>query len=222
MTTPLSLLQAQTANRNLPKPLATRLHRALSWLSCAPLDQSDDMAFITRWIALNACLGVADEQHTKLGERSVFQLFIKRVVDRDKTGLVERVLWDSYANTVVSLLENPFVMREFWQHQRTNVADWQGELSRQRLRASRYFKSRDAEKILGLVLDRLSVLRNQIMFGGATYQSSVNRSQVTEGALLLEELVPAVIGVMLDSHDDDWGEIYYPVIDDSRATRGKN
>ena len=212
MNTSPESLKASLKSLAISGPLATRLHRAISWLSSANDSDSDDLRFISLWISFSACMGVADEQHTKLGERSLFQLFIQRLISRDEQKLVEGVIWNTYPNAVASLLENPYVMQEFWEHQRNNNPEWNAVLTRQRLRASRYFSEREGAKILGLVLDRLSVLRNQIMFGGATFKSSVNRSQVAEGALLLEELVPAVISVMLQSADDDWGEIYYPVM----------
>ncbi|RMA77648.1 hypothetical protein [Umboniibacter marinipuniceus] len=212
MKTSPDTLKATLKSQSIDGPLGTRLHRAVSWLACATDSESDDLRFISLWIAFSACMGVADEQHTKLGERALFQLFIQRLVSRDEQRLVENVIWETYPNAVASLLENPYVMREFWEHQRISNPQWDSLLTRQRLRASRYFQERSGAKILGLVLDRLSVLRNQIMFGGATFKSSVNRSQVAEGTLLLQELVPAVIEVMMYSANDDWGEIYYPVM----------
>ncbi|WP_425067816.1 hypothetical protein [Reyranella sp.] len=38
------------------------------------------------------------------------------------------------------------------------------------------------------ILDRLYVLRNQLLHGGATWNSSVNRSQVRDGAAVLSRL----------------------------------
>lgn len=66
--------------------------------------------------------------------------------------------------------------------------------------------------MLCLVLDRLYVLRNQVIHGGATYQSSVNREQVKSSRHLLAELMPVVLEVMINDQNSDWGEIRYPVI----------
>jgi len=67
-------------------------------------------------------------------------------------------------------------------------------------------------ELLSIVLDRLFVLRNQLLHGGATYQSAINREQVQDGVQLLGSLVPTVIQIMLDTPDEDWGDIYYPVL----------
>lgn len=57
----------------------------------------------------------------------------------------------------------------------------------------------------------LYVLRNQLVHGGATYQSRMNRDQVRDGKRMLLELVPVFVEVMFDE-EIDWGPIYYPVI----------
>lgn len=67
-------------------------------------------------------------------------------------------------------------------------------------------------ELLAIVLDRLFVLRNQILHGGATYQSQLNRKQVNDGVQLLIALLPIVIEIMLSTPDEDWGDIYYPVV----------
>jgi hypothetical protein len=51
------------------------------------------------------------------------------------------------------------------------------------------------------------------MHGGSTFKSDVNRSQVKDGKNILKLLMPLVIVIMLTNNDDDWGEIYYPVLE---------
>jgi hypothetical protein len=66
---------------------------------------------------------------------------------------------------------------------------------------------------MGLVLDRLYTVRNQLIHGGATYQSKVNRSQVKDASEILSFLVPLMIDIMITNINEDWGTINYPVID---------
>ena len=66
--------------------------------------------------------------------------------------------------------------------------------------------------LFSIVLDRLYVLRNQVLQGGATYQSQVNREQVGDGVVLLSSIMPIIISIMLNSSEEDWGDIAYPVI----------
>ena len=72
--------------------------------------------------------------------------------------------------------------------------------------------TKDTAKILMIVFDRLYVLRNQMVHGGATWNSSVNRSQVRDGVSILSSLLPIFIDIMLENHDYDWGQPLYPVI----------
>ena len=68
------------------------------------------------------------------------------------------------------------------------------------------------EVVLSIVFDRLYVLRNQLVHGGATYGSKVNRQQVSDGEKILGILVPAIIDLMIKHPELDFGEILYPVV----------
>ena len=72
---------------------------------------------------------------------------------------------------------------------------------------------RDTATILSILFDRLYVLRNQLVHGGATWNSSVNRQQVHDGAAVLGSFLPVFIDIMMDQADADWGAPYYPVIE---------
>ena len=63
---------------------------------------------------------------------------------------------------------------------------------------------------LSFVFDRLYVLRNQLVHGGATWNSAVNRDQVRDGASILGFLMPVFVDVMMDNPHEDWGRPFYP------------
>ncbi len=67
-------------------------------------------------------------------------------------------------------------------------------------------------KLAEIVLDRLYILRNQLIHGGGTFESKVNRKQLKDGVNMLELLVPTIINIMLQNNEEDWGTVYYPVI----------
>jgi hypothetical protein len=67
--------------------------------------------------------------------------------------------------------------------------------------------------VLSTIFDRLYVLRNQLVHGGATWNGSVNRDQVRDGAALLKWLLPTFIDIMMDNATRDWGKPFYPVVD---------
>ena len=68
-------------------------------------------------------------------------------------------------------------------------------------------------RALVVVFDRLYVLRNQLVHGGATWNSSVNRHQVRDGADIMGRLVPAVIHIMMEDYNKLWGDPCYPVVE---------
>ncbi|MBE0472529.1 MAG: hypothetical protein IBX55_23860 [Methyloprofundus sp.] len=70
----------------------------------------------------------------------------------------------------------------------------------------------DTVAVLSIIFDRLYILRNQLIHGGATWNSSVNRNQVSDGTKIMAKLVPLMIDIMIDSPDQDFGALIYPVI----------
>jgi len=65
---------------------------------------------------------------------------------------------------------------------------------------------------LSVVMTRLYTLRNQLIHGGATWDSQLNRDQVRDCSNLLGKLVPVIIEIMLDHPDHDWGPAIYPAV----------
>jgi hypothetical protein len=63
-----------------------------------------------------------------------------------------------------------------------------------------------------MLFDRLYMLRNQLIHGGATWNSSVNRDQLRDGCEILGCLVPIMVDLMMDNPQEDWGRPFYPVI----------
>ena len=65
---------------------------------------------------------------------------------------------------------------------------------------------------LDLVMSRIYTLRNQLVHGGATWNSKVNRRQVHDATRFMGHFVPTIIEIMLDNADCLWGEPCYPVV----------
>ena len=74
-------------------------------------------------------------------------------------------------------------------------------------------RDQDTKAILSTLFDRLYVLRNQPVHGGATWNSFVNRSQVQDGARIMIFVVPLFIDLMMDNSDKNWGAPHYPVVE---------
>lgn len=191
---------------------ATRLHRALSWLLCAQkYEQDDDLAFITLWISFNACYSV-DEHSESLGDRATFRDFIERLCKQDSEGKIYDLLWMNYSGFVRSVINNQFLFAPFWVSHHVGNDHWQSAFEQSQRKAMQALANRQVSHLLRLVLDRLYVMRNQMVHGGATYNSKVNREQVKSSRRLLAELLPVIVQIMLHDHEADWGKIRYPVV----------
>ncbi|MGH6988201.1 MAG: hypothetical protein ACRED9_15340 [Caulobacteraceae bacterium] len=212
-----SLREKERARRDgWPQPFRLRVHRAVSWLGRAEQMVDDtDIAFILLWIAVNAAY--ADLQDVEaLDERGLFARFAGDLVGFDGAHRIYETVWGRFSQEIRLLLDNRFVFRPFWDHHNSGGAvagDWRQRLERERRRVHRALKEEETAVILVHLFNRLYVLRNQIVHGGATWGSSANRAQVKDGARVLGRLAPVFVDVMMDHPDHDWGRPAYPVVD---------
>jgi hypothetical protein len=194
---------------------AIRLHQAVSWFRCAEqyADTDDDISFITLWIALNSCYAIND-QNDQHEERSEFKNFTDTLVQLDAQEKIYNCLWMNHSKFVRMLIDSQYVFPPFWKSQIDGDESWKPKFDASRKRAKHALANSEVSVLLSIVFDRLYVLRNQLIHGGATHQSQVNREQVINGKRMLIELLPVVIELMFDDKQD-WGDIYYPVIENN-------
>ncbi len=212
-----TLKQRQRETRDgFPESLALRTHRALSWLDRAEREAEDDDArFLFLWIAFNAAYANELPQNLDLSERKAFRLFLRKLIDLDVDKLIYRLVWESFSSTIRLLIDNKFVHAPFWdwQNGRISEAEWAERFSKDKAAATKALGRMDTETVLAVAFDRLYVLRNQLVHGGATWNSSVNRSQVHDGARFIGQIVPIIIHLMMENPDTLWGDPCYPVVD---------
>lgn len=202
----------RTKRDSMDQSHATRLHRALSWMACAEEYNDDyDVAFITKWIAFNSCYSIFGESE-QLSERHSFRKFVDEIIELDTEKKIYNCIWFNFSGFVRSVINNQYVFSPFWESQNNGDDNWQTAFQKSQATAMSALANQDVSLLLSIVMDRLYVLRNQLMHGGATYQSKVNREQVKDGQNLLGELLPIIIEIMLDNENGEWGEIYYPVV----------
>lgn len=196
-----------------PSDFGLRVHRAISWIGRAERDADDpDSAFLFYWIAFNSAYA-ADQDF--LGEKTAFRGFLQKLADLDGEGLIYDAVWTRFSGPIRLFLENRFVFGPFWHFQNgvEGFDNWQERFSKSKAAFGRALTSNDTVTILAMLFDRLYVLRNQIMHGGATWGSSVNRDQIRDGTAILSFLVPVFVDLMMDNAHEDWGKPFYPVVD---------
>lgn len=211
-----ALKQRQRAIRDGFGPaLALRVHRALSWLGRAEAMSDDpDVRFMLLWVAFNAAYASDIEGHD-LSEREAFRGFFEVMHHLDGSQRLYSVVWSRYSKEVRLLLDNRYIFDPFWRYQNGDAAcaDHVERLVRAKSAINRALAARDTPTVLSILFDRLYVLRNQLVHGGATWASRVNRDQVLQGCALLGALVPLFVDIMMDHPGRDWGRPYYPVVD---------
>lgn len=221
MSEPLShatLKAKQRAIRaDFPRTMGLRAHRAISWVGRAEAcGEDDDARFIFLWIAFNAAY--ADEQEFQAvapGERAAFVDYFGRLVALDGDQRIYKALWQRFSGPVRMLMENRYVFNPFWQYHNgiDGFEDWEDRFKISARSFAQAFQAGDSVRVLSFVFDRLYVLRNQLVHGGATWSSSVNRAQVRDGAAILGFLMPVFIDIMMDNPNENWGKPFYPVVE---------
>jgi hypothetical protein len=209
----IDLKAALKANTDHTESSAIRLHRAISWLARAEQESADpDARFIFLWIALNAAY--AKQFGFERFERENLQSFIDSLLQIDATGQLKATTFQQFSGPIRILINNRFVFDGFWKAVRDHDASdrWQREFATANTRALEAVMTSQTGVVLSIVFDRLYVLRNQLVHGGATWNSQVNRAQISDGANILGSLVPIIIALMIDCPERDFGEILYPVI----------
>lgn len=211
-----ALKQKQRSIREgFPAPIALRVHRALSWLGRAERENEDpDLRFILLWVSFNSAYA-KDVGAEGGSEREVFKSYFDMLVSLDTAHRIYEAVWNRFPHEIRILLINKYVFAPFWSHQNgiDGYADWEERLATSQRVIGSAMAQRDTAKILSVVFDRLYVLRNQLLHGGATWNSGVNRQQVRDGAAVLDCMLPVFIDLMMDNPLRDWGRPFYPVVD---------
>ncbi len=195
--------------------LALRVHRALSWLQRAELADDPDGRFIFLWIAFNAAYATEIDEAWRTSEKSSFSQFLEKLCELDTENRLEALVWTEFSGSIRLLLDNRYVFQSFWDYHNGKISqeEWESGFQRARKAAQAALGRRDTATVLGIALGRLYTLRNQLMHGGATWNSAVNRDQLRDCGALLGKLVPVILTIMMDNPNTLWGDPCYPVVD---------
>lgn len=145
-------------------------------------------------------------------ERDRFAEFVDKLIELDSERRLYNLLWNKFSGSIRLLIENKFVYGPFWDFQRGEIKNWEKGFNQSVVDANNALSGGNVNYLLRIVLDRLYVLRNQIIHGGSTYKSKVNRAQVKDGANILSSLVPVLIQIMIENNAEKWGKVYYPPV----------
>lgn len=210
----------QRAERGTHPPnLALRVHRALSWLHRAEqLAAADDVdgQFVFLWVAFNAAYATDIDENYRESEQHTFRAFLEKLTELDRAHRrFDALVWNEFPRSIRVLLDNRFVFADFWRFQNGTIPEetWQSSFEAANRAAHKALGRQDTVTVLSIVLARIYTLRNQLVHGGATWGSSVNRDQLRDCTAFMAKLVPLVIEVMMDHPEALWGDAVYPVVE---------
>jgi len=190
-------------------PTNIRIHRACSWLQRVEGNRDDlDGALLAQWIAFNALYGQWDgARRQSLPDRESWRQFLDRILKLDVDQLVVSVLQD-HKRLVVSLLEDPFLSQHFWREPSSPRSGRDRSIA---YRAATWYLEGRWTMILDEVLDRIYLLRCQLMHGAATCGGKLNRTALRRASVMMGHVLPAIVAVLADrGADEDWGKLCYP------------
>lgn len=197
-----------------PSDLNLRIHRALSWWQRALQADDLDGRYIFLWIAFNAAYATEIQENHRLSEQATFRAFLEKLCDLDQDKRIDTLVWQEFSGSIRILLDTPYVFQSFWDWQSGKIdrEDWQQRFEHGKKQAHQALASSNTARLLAVVFNRLYTLRNQLMHGGATWDSQVNRKQLRDCTDLLGKLVPILISLMLENPNTLWGTACYPVV----------
>ncbi|MCE2406595.1 MAG: hypothetical protein J4G19_03700 [Pseudomonadales bacterium] len=194
-----------------------RERRSNSWSEQAQkLMAEDDFdgAFLFYWIAFNALYSDERTIEYETGERDAQIQFIKKIHKLDRNhGRLYDIFWAEFPNTIRVLLSNRFIYGRYWREIRESEEEshWAEQMRSASQSAMRSLKTKgSAARGLGIVFERLNVLRNQLAHGSSTYGGSLNREQVKTGAMFMHKIVPIFQDIFRENPETDWGVPPYP------------
>lgn len=193
-----------------------RIHRAISWIARAERERGDDDArFVFLWIAFNAAY--ASEFALEGSAREQLNAFFASLLALDTQGRIAALLLRQFSGPIRTMIGNKYVFEPFWRALREHDSSgrWKTTFDEDNRLALRAVVERGTDRVLEVVFGRLYVLRNQLVHGGATWNSRVNRAQVRDGANILMALIPLVVELMIEHPEAGFGAILYPVLPSS-------
>jgi len=198
-----------------PASLTLRIHRALSWLHRAEQADDTDGKFIFLWIAFNAAYAQELDDRDHPCDKSTFTAFLQKLCDLDTSKRIDDLIWKEFSGSIRALLDNPYVFHPFWEFHRghMNESQWKQRYDSANKSVQTALASGNTTALLAVVFDRLYTLRNQLIHGGATWDSKINREQLRDCTRLLGKLVPLIISLMMDNPQTLWGNAVYPVVE---------
>ncbi|MFZ7229914.1 hypothetical protein [Avibacterium avium] len=201
-------------SQNYSDNFKLRIHRALSWLKQAEETADLDTKFIFLWIAFNSAYA-KEIKNLENKERANLNEFLLRICALDEDQQIYDLVWKNFSQSIRLLTDNKFIFQPFWHFHNGNITekDYRIAEMNEREKLLSALENRNTSRILDVLFSRLYTLRNQILHGGSTFNSSANREQLKVSCQILSLFLPVMIEIMMKNHNElDWGKPFYPFV----------
>jgi hypothetical protein len=187
-----------------------RVHRSLSWLTRGlEFPESEPEArFLYLWIALNSLYSSWNAEHNApQSDSTARKRFLHWLCAQDLELIAQQL--HQHRGLIKRLLGDPYLAAQFWRN--PNHPKAKGWAAQDANHLDQHLKARAYDRLLEQTMDRLFILRGQIVHGASTRGSRHNRSALSYAIKTLERFVPACLHITIEHGcNDDWPEICYP------------
>jgi hypothetical protein len=188
-----------------------RFHRACSWLQRSEevTDAADlDWAILSQWIAFNALYGQWDHAlREPVADTVCWRHFLDRMLALDESQFIVNRLVENKP-LVMSIFDDEFLSRYFWQEPNDKRAR---QSKKTKFNARTWYLEGNWTLILDRLIERVYLLRCQLVHGAATYNSALNRTATGRCARMMDHVLRAFLQVWVHhGADEDWGIMCYP------------
>jgi hypothetical protein len=197
-----------------------RLHRAFSWLDRCEKDADGDpdLSLIFLWIAFNALYGQWDVNHREpLPDRASWRSFLDRLIKIDASNHIAEMLMNE-RERVMAILDDEYLSGFFWEE----PSDIRASKSKKaKFDARTWYLEEKWRMILDRLLERVYLLRCQLVHGAATHGGRLNRTSLRRCVQMMRRFMNAVCLVVIDhGSEEDWGRMCYPPLVSAGSEHG--
>jgi hypothetical protein len=160
------------------------------------------------WISFNGLYGQWDEKRREpQPDRESWRIFLDRILAIDTSKLVSSMLTGE-RDLVMSILDDEYLSSFFWEE----PSDLRASKSKKsKFDARTWYIEGKWRMILDRLLERVYILRCQIVHGAATYGGKLNRDSLDCCVRIMRSLMNATFLVLIETGgDEDWGAMCYP------------
>ncbi|MDF1845503.1 MAG: hypothetical protein P1U77_29185, partial [Rubripirellula sp.] len=170
--------------------------------------QDYDLAICGQWTAFNALYGQWDgAKREPVADVSCWRHFLDRMLSLDHDGSLAEIL-SEHRPLVLAIFDDEYLSKYFWQdptYQRATKA------RKTKFSAQSWYVEKNWLLILDRLVERIYLLRCQIVHGAATYNSSYNRIAIRHCVQMMNHILFAFLHIWIhQAANEDWGIMCYP------------